>query len=124
MVIDPKDIKIGDLVVCPQKPKDTAPWPGWDTACAMDAIVGKPLRVVEIFSEHRGIRAYSDDDTSKRLWVWHTDWLDLYNPTPVHTLPQCNCPIFQGCSCGAFVAEMAAKGKVRNPVTKLWEAVL
>lgn len=114
MPIDPKDIKVGDLVVYDGKAQN---WIGWVEE--MEQFVGKPLEVISYNMDDGVYCAYEDD-----LWWYPFDHIDLYNPTPVHTLPQCNCPIFQGCSCGAFVAEMAAKGKVRNPVTKLWEAVL
>lgn len=124
-----KDFDLDGVYVIPQKYLDRYGRPDW-WADSMDFLIGDALITVpdprNKLDSDGFIRMTARDYTSVSF-EFHVNWLDVYQePEPVF---ECSCPYENykfglGCKCGAFEAEMISKGKVYNPVHKMWEKAI
>lgn len=91
--------------------------PGWVPQMAkFKGVAMKCLRIDELDDYIGHMAPYDNLDDE---YAYHRNWM-VKCKAPI-IFPKCVCPdIWSGCGCGAFRLEMSLKGRVFNPITKLW----
>lgn len=90
-----------------------------------EALRGRILKVLEVDSRI-GVRLAIPKDVRPHLlnrtawWVHRDALLGSEPPVDRPSTSACRCSLLQGCTCGVMVAEMAAKGMVKDRWSGLW----